>query len=112
MDCNFDDHSRSGYAETPGHTPEAAIREFLCERKIGHLTTKPYRPQTNGKVERLEPLTTNEGPQGSGNDTPGGYAGCVVAVVRAAVRTELAQRLARKLWVRVRERFIRWEGNH
>jgi transposase InsO family protein len=30
-----------------------SLRELLDERQIKHLTTAPYRPQTNGKVERF-----------------------------------------------------------
>ncbi len=30
-----------------------SLRELLAEREIHHLTTAPYRPQTNGKVERF-----------------------------------------------------------
>jgi len=30
-----------------------SLRELLAERQIKHLTTAPYRPQTNGKVERF-----------------------------------------------------------
>jgi transposase InsO family protein len=30
-----------------------SLREFLSAREVRHLTTKPYRPQTNGKVERF-----------------------------------------------------------
>lgn len=30
-----------------------SLRELLATRKIKHLTTAPYRPQTNGKVERF-----------------------------------------------------------
>jgi transposase InsO family protein len=30
-----------------------SLRELLAEREIRHLTTAPYRPQTNGKVERF-----------------------------------------------------------
>jgi transposase InsO family protein len=36
------------------------LRELLAERKIRHLTTKPYRPQTNGKVERLHQTMARE----------------------------------------------------
>jgi transposase InsO family protein len=34
------------------YTRGCDIRELLSKRKIRHLTAKPYRPQTNGKVER------------------------------------------------------------
>ncbi len=30
-----------------------SLRELLAERRIRHLKTKPYRPRTNGKVERF-----------------------------------------------------------
>ena len=30
-----------------------SLRELLAARGIAHLTTKPYRPRTNGKVERF-----------------------------------------------------------
>ncbi len=30
-----------------------SLRELLATRQIKHLTTAPYRPQTNGKVERF-----------------------------------------------------------
>jgi transposase InsO family protein len=36
------------------------IREILSKRKIRHLTTKPYRPQTNGKVERFHQTMARE----------------------------------------------------
>lgn len=37
-----------------------SLRELLAERKIKHLTTKPYRPQTNGKVERFHQTMRRE----------------------------------------------------
>jgi transposase InsO family protein len=30
-----------------------SLRELLASRDIRHLTTQPYRPRTNGKVERF-----------------------------------------------------------
>jgi transposase InsO family protein len=30
-----------------------SLRELLAQRGIRHLTTEPYRPRTNGKVERF-----------------------------------------------------------
>ena len=35
------------------YTRNRSLRELLVGRGIRHLTTKPYRPRTNGKVERF-----------------------------------------------------------
>ena len=35
------------------YTHNRTLRELLQARGIRHLTTKPYRPRTNGKVERF-----------------------------------------------------------
>jgi len=35
------------------YVKNSSLRELLREREIKHLTTAPYRPQTNGKVERF-----------------------------------------------------------
>jgi len=35
------------------YTQNRSLRELLANRGIRHLTTKPYRPRTNGKVERF-----------------------------------------------------------
>jgi transposase InsO family protein len=37
-----------------------SLRELLAARHIKHLTTKPYRPQTNGKVERFHQTMARE----------------------------------------------------
>ena len=35
------------------YTKNRSLRELLAARNIRHLTTQPYRPRTNGKVERF-----------------------------------------------------------
>jgi transposase InsO family protein len=35
------------------YTLNRSLRELLARRGIRHLTTKPHRPRTNGKVERF-----------------------------------------------------------
>jgi transposase InsO family protein len=35
------------------YTKNRSLRELLASREIRHLTTQPYRPRTNGKVERF-----------------------------------------------------------
>ncbi len=37
-----------------------SFRELLASRDIRHLTTKPYRPRTNGKVERFHQTMARE----------------------------------------------------
>ena len=37
-----------------------SLRELLAERDIRHLTTEPYRPRTNGKVERFHQTMARE----------------------------------------------------
>jgi transposase InsO family protein len=37
-----------------------SLRELLNERQIHHLRTKPYRPRTNGKVERFHQTMARE----------------------------------------------------
>ena len=37
-----------------------AFRELLARRGIRHLTTEPYRPRTNGKVERFHQTMARE----------------------------------------------------
>jgi transposase InsO family protein len=42
------------------YTKSAELRELLAERSIRHLTTRPRRPQTNGKVERFQQTMARE----------------------------------------------------
>jgi len=42
------------------YTRSRLFRELLAEREIKHLTTKPYRPRTNGKVERFHQTMARE----------------------------------------------------
>jgi transposase len=37
-----------------------SLRELLAARRIRHLTTEPYRPRTNGKVERFHQTMARE----------------------------------------------------
>jgi transposase len=37
-----------------------SLRELLASKEIRHITTKPYRPQTNGKVERFHQTMARE----------------------------------------------------
>ena len=42
------------------YTRSRAFRQLLDERQLKHLTTKPYRPRTNGKVERFHQTMARE----------------------------------------------------
>ncbi len=42
------------------YTRSRAVRQLLTHHQIRHLTTKPYRPRTNGKVERLHQTMARE----------------------------------------------------
>ena len=42
------------------YTHNRSLRELLASRSIRHLTTKPYRPPTNGKVERFHQTMARE----------------------------------------------------
>ncbi len=42
------------------YTHNRSLRELLATRQIKHLTTQPYRPQTNGKVERFHQTMQRE----------------------------------------------------
>ncbi|HEY7538182.1 MAG TPA: integrase core domain-containing protein, partial [Gaiellaceae bacterium] len=46
----------NAWAYTKAHT----VRELLRSNGIRHLTTKPYRPRTNGKVERFHQTMARE----------------------------------------------------
>jgi len=37
-----------------------SLRDLLADRGIRHLTTQPYRPRTNGKVERFHQTMRRE----------------------------------------------------
>ena len=39
---------------------DEAVRELLAREGIRHLTTEPYRPRTNGKVERFHQTMARE----------------------------------------------------
>jgi transposase InsO family protein len=43
-----------------------SLRELLTSRGIRHLTTRPYRPRTNGKVERFHQTLAREWAYGLG----------------------------------------------
>jgi transposase InsO family protein len=42
------------------YTKNRSLRELLARHGIRHLTTEPYRPRTNGKVERFHQTMTRE----------------------------------------------------
>jgi transposase InsO family protein len=42
------------------YTQNRSLRELLAARQVKHLRTKPYRPQTNGKVERFHQTMARE----------------------------------------------------
>jgi transposase InsO family protein len=42
------------------YTHNRSLRELFAARQIKHLRTKPYRPQTNGKVERFHQTMARE----------------------------------------------------
>jgi transposase InsO family protein len=42
------------------YTKNRSLRELLARRSIRHLTTQPYRPRTNGKVERFHQTMARE----------------------------------------------------
>jgi transposase InsO family protein len=42
------------------YTHNRSLRELLATHAIKHLTTQPYRPRTNGKVERFHQTMARE----------------------------------------------------
>jgi transposase InsO family protein len=42
------------------YTLNRSLRELLTEHRIRHLTTRPRRPHTNGKVERFHQTMARE----------------------------------------------------
>jgi transposase InsO family protein len=43
-----------------GYVYNKSLRDLLADRQIKHLRTQPYRPQTNGKVERFHQTMARE----------------------------------------------------
>jgi transposase InsO family protein len=43
-----------------GYVKNRSLRELLARERIRHLTTEPYRPRTNGKVERFHQTIARE----------------------------------------------------
>ena len=74
--------------EMPSRSPESHLstsyakrndfRQLLAEHGIKHIRTKPYRPQTNGKIERFH--------QTMGREWTGGKAYCSSNARVAALR--------------------------
>ena len=46
-------------AHLPRFRPDT-LRDLLARHRIRHLTTQPYRPRTNGKVERFHQTMARE----------------------------------------------------
>jgi transposase InsO family protein len=46
------------------YVKNGSLRELLARAGIRHLTTKPYRPRTNGKVERFHQTMARESAYG------------------------------------------------
>jgi transposase InsO family protein len=42
------------------YTKNRSLAELLARHQIRHLTTQPYRPRTNGKVERFHQTMARE----------------------------------------------------
>jgi Integrase core domain len=55
-----DDHSRLAYGELHPDERAATVTAFLASKGVHHLTTEPYRPRTNGKVERFHQTMARE----------------------------------------------------
>ena len=56
--CSCASQTSSGSSARTRSWP--SLRELLARHGIRHLTTKPYRPRTNGKVERFHETMTRE----------------------------------------------------
>jgi transposase InsO family protein len=75
-----------------GYARNRSLRELLATREIKHIRTQPYRPQTNGKVERFNRTLLEEWayvrPYGSNEmarrDVELGLGLCASAVTRAS----------------------------
>jgi transposase InsO family protein len=54
--ANEDRRRRPAFSYVKNRT----LRELLAQRHIAHRTTAPYRPRTNGKVERFHQTMARE----------------------------------------------------
>ena len=72
-----------------------SLRELLARRGIRHLTTQPYRPRTNGKVERFHQTMAREWAYGlayRSHRRPQPGAATLARPLQPATATQLARR--------------------
>ncbi len=77
------------------YTKNRSLRELLTEHGIRHLTTQPYRPRTNGKVERFHQTMAREWAYGVRYRTHRHRAAALPHWLRLLQRTQTTQ-LARR----------------
>jgi len=85
-----------------------SLRELLTAREIRHLTTQPYRPRTNGKVERFHQTVGREWAHGRSYPTSQHRANLLAGQGAAEVAAGGASALARR---EAQMRF-RWGSAH